>query len=167
MAEPLDAVPNGADVLIDANVLIYALNGQSAHCKTFLERCSREEITGIVLYEVLNDATHRFMAAEAVHKGLCANRPTPYLTDHPETVKLLTDYWANTQRILALNLLFIPLELDIIQKAQPERVAAGLLTNDSMIVATMRVYGIQNLATADDGFNVVAQITVFSPTDLP
>jgi predicted nucleic acid-binding protein len=106
------------------------------------------------------------MKAEAVQKNLCAQKAMRYLSEHPEQVRLLTDYWANTQRLLALNLLFVPLEMDIVEAAQPERRAAGLLTNDSMIVAAMRAYGISHLATRDDRFNDVAQITVFSPSDI-
>jgi predicted nucleic acid-binding protein len=167
MPASLDTVPNGTDVLIDANVLVYGLSAKSAQCKTFLERCSREEITGVTLLETVNDATHQFMKAEALQKGLCARQAMNYLSTHPEQVKLLTDYWTNTQRLLALNLLFIPLELDMVQGAQPERVDAGLLTNDSVIVAAMREYGISQIATYDHGFDAVKRITVFSPTDIP
>jgi predicted nucleic acid-binding protein len=167
MAEPLDAVPNGSDVLIDANVLIYGLTATSAQCKAFLERCSREEVTGITLFEAVNNATHHFMKAEALEKGLCVGQAMKYLSGHPEQVKLLTDYWTNTQRLLALNLLFIPLELDIVRAAHPERRAAGLLTNDSMIIAAMRTYGISHLATGDNQLHAVAQVNVFSPNDIP
>ena len=65
-----------------------------------------------------------------------------------------------------MNLLFLPLELDIVKAAQPERVTAGLLTNDSILVAAMREYGISRVATADKQFDTVAQIRVFSPTDV-
>lgn len=68
---------------------------------------------------------------------------------------------------MALNLLFIPLEREIIDAAEPEKRAAGLLTNDSMIVAAMRAYGISDLATGDNLFDSVAHVTVFSPRDLP
>jgi predicted nucleic acid-binding protein len=167
MAEPLDAVPKGTDVLIDANILVYGITNESAHCTHFLDRCSREEVIGITLFEVVNNATHQLMKGEAVQKGFCRGQAMKYLSAHPDDVKRLTEYWTNTQRLFALNLLFIPLEQDIVEKAQQERVAAGLLTNDSMIVAAMRAYGISHLATADTGFDTVAQVTVFSPTDLP
>ena len=73
MAEPLDSVPNGSDVLLDANVLIYGLTAKSTQCKTLLERCSREEVTGITLYEVLHEATHRFMiGSDQERKHVCA-----------------------------------------------------------------------------------------------
>jgi predicted nucleic acid-binding protein len=167
MAASLDTLPSGSDVLIDANILVYGLTGKSAQCRAFLERCSREEIIGVTVFETVNDATHQFMKTEATDKGLCASKAMTFLSQHPEQVKLLTDYWTNTQKLLALNLLFLPLEKAIVEAAQPERVAAGLLTNDSIIVATMREYGITKLATNDHGFDTVARITVFSPTDVP
>jgi predicted nucleic acid-binding protein len=58
------------------------------------------------------------------------------------------------------------MEEDIARGAQTERVNAGLLTNDSIIVAAMREYGITHIATSDALFDTVAGITVFSPTDL-
>ena len=131
-------MPAGSDVLIDANVLVYGLTAKSTQCKALLERCSLEEITGITLIETVNNATHQFMKAEALERRFCSGQAMKYLSTHPEKVKLLTGYWANTQRLLALNLLFLPLELDIVKAAQPERVTAGLLTNDSILVAAMR-----------------------------
>jgi hypothetical protein len=104
MPELLDTVPNGSDVLIDANVFVYGLTAKSAQCQAFLARCSREEFTGIALFESVNNATHQFMKGEALHKGLCTGQAMKYLSANPDEVKLLTDYWANTQRLLALNL---------------------------------------------------------------
>ncbi len=166
MAQALDTVPNGSDVFIDANVFVYGLTAQSVQCRTFLERCSREEITGLTVFETVNDSTHQFMKAEAMQKGHCVGQAMKYLAQHPEVVRQLTDYWTNTQRLLALNLLFVPVETKIVTDAQPERVNAGLLTNDSIIVAAMRDYGVSSIATNDQLFDTVAGINVFSPTDI-
>jgi predicted nucleic acid-binding protein len=78
----------------------------------------------------------------------------------------LTDYWVNTQKILALNLIFLPGEEKIVVGAQRARVEAGLLTNDSIIVAAMREYGISKIATNDGMFSAVNGLSVFGPTDL-
>jgi predicted nucleic acid-binding protein len=78
----------------------------------------------------------------------------------------LTDYWANTQKILALNLVFLPGEEKIVVGAQRARAEAGLLTNDSIIVAAMREYGISKIATSDGMFGAVNGLSVFGPTDL-
>jgi len=55
----------------------------------------------------------------------------------------------------------------IVRGANVERVAAGLLTNDSMVVSCMREYGLSLLATNDADFERVAGVTVFRPSDLP
>ena len=150
----LDTVPDGSNVLIDANVFVYGLSNVSLQCRNFLARCSHEQVYGITLFEVVHEATHEFMRAEAKAKGLftAQEKGSRYFSRHPEDVKRLTDYWTNTQRILALNLVFLPSEEKIVIGAQRARVEAGLLTNDSVIVAAMREYGISNIATNDGGF---------------
>src|SRR5206468_188091 len=91
-------------------VFVYALSNTSLQCKNFLLRCSLENIYGITIFEILHEATHEFMRAEARAKGMFAaqERGAKYLSKHPEDVKRLTDYWVNTQRILALNLVLLP-----------------------------------------------------------
>jgi predicted nucleic acid-binding protein len=58
------------------------------------------------------------------------------------------------------------MEQDIVVGAQTERVNSGLLTNDSIIVAAMREYGVSRIATNDSQFDTVPGISVFSPTDV-
>ncbi len=162
----LKDIPSGSDVFIDANILIYGLADQSAQCKELLLRCSREEITGICLLEVVNEATHRFMLAEAQSKGHIKLGIARELRQKPEIIKTLVDYWTNTERILNLNLLFLPLDEQILRTAHGARQSARLLTNDSMIASSMLMYGISYLASADADFDRVPGITVFGPLDL-
>ncbi len=143
------------------------MSGQSGECRQFLDRCLREDVTGITLFETVNEATHRFMIAEALSKGLIASGGAKVLKQSPKLVSSLTDYWRETERLLALNLLFIPVNEAIVRRAQAERHAAGLLTNDSMIIACMREFGLTFLASNDADFERVGGITVFKPTDLP
>ena len=124
-------------------------------------------MTGIALFETVNEVTHRFMIAEALSKGLITAGGARALRNKFQQIPTLTDYWLNTQRMLALNLLFMPVNETIIRNAQTVRQEAGLLTNDSMIVAAMREYGLSFLASNDSDFERVRDITVFKPTDLP
>jgi predicted nucleic acid-binding protein len=165
--QPLPQIPNRSDVFIDANIFVYGLSGQSTQCKQFLERCSREEVTGICLYEIVNEATHRFMLAEAKSRGLISRESASNLRKRFGDIPALTDYWGYTERILNLNLLFIGTDESILRSAHSERQIAGLLTNDSMIVSCMRHYGILSLATNDGDFERVSNISVFRPADLP
>jgi predicted nucleic acid-binding protein len=165
--EPLASVPAGSDIFIDANIFVYALNRTSAQCLLLLERCSREEVTGISLFEIVNEATHKFMLAEARSKGLI---PSPgnagQLRNNFTVIPALVDYWHETERILALNLLVFSTDEQILRSAQPERQEASVLTNDSMILSWMREYGIRHLATSDRDFERATGITVFGPEDL-
>jgi len=166
----VDSLPNLLDrsfVFIDSNVFIYALTAQSAQCRQLFERCLREEVTGIALFETVNEVTHRFMIAEALSQGLITAGGARALRHKFQQIPTLTDYWLNTQRMLALNILFMPVNETIIRNAQIVRQEAGLLTNDSMIVAAMREYGLSFLASNDADFERVRDITVFKPTDLP
>lgn len=168
MSAPLEAVPDGSDVLIDANIFVYGLTNQSKQCKNFLTRCSNEQVFGITLFEVINNATHTFMLAEARDKGLFAapEKARRFLEKNPAEVKKLTAYWTNTERLLALNLILLPCEEQIVRGAQAVRIASGFLTNDSVIVATMQEYGISKIATHDAMFDTVVGLSVFRPNDI-
>lgn len=162
----LSDVPFGSDIFIDANIFIYGLTSQSPQCVRLLERCSREEVTGVSLFEMVNEATHKFMLAEAVVKGVIATPSAAALRRKHSEIPLLIDYWHETARILALNLLFFSTDEQIVRSAQTERQSAGLLTNDSMILSWMREYGIRYIATADKDFERANGITVFGPDDI-
>ncbi len=166
-ASPLSSLLVRSFIFIDANIFVYGLSGQSGQCRQFLERCLREEVTGITLVETVNEVTHRLMVAEALSKGLVTRGTAKRLRENFGLIPGLTDYWRNTERLLALNLLFVPVNGAILRGAHAERQAAGLLTNDSMIVSCMREYGVSFLATSDQDFDRVAGITVFRPSDLP
>jgi predicted nucleic acid-binding protein len=165
--QPLTSIPPGSDIFIDANIFVYGLSNQSAQCLRLLERCSREEVIGISLFEIVNEATHKFMLAEASSKHLIAQPGrASELRQKFSAIPALTDYWRDTEKILALNLLFCSTNEQIVRSAQSERQRASLLTNDSMIMSCMREYGISYLATADGDFDRANGITVFTPNDL-
>src|ERR1035438_8374853 len=97
---PLPEIPAGSDTFVDANIFVYGLAGRSAQCRQFLERCSRDEITGITLFETVNEASHRFMLAEAKSKGLVQNESARELRK-PGLISGLSAYWLQTERKVA------------------------------------------------------------------
>lgn len=162
----LQKIPHGSDVFLDANVLIYGLSGSSAECIALLNRCASEEITGITSFAVVGEVTHRLMLEEAKSKGLASAQPRKTLEEHPERIKLLTDYWVEIERLLSLNLLMLTVDEQMVRAAHIERQRHGLLNNDSLIVACMRQYGLSMIATHDHTFERVTSISVFSPADV-
>jgi len=165
--EHLVDLPSLSFVFLDSNVLIYGLTGVSRQCGDLLDRCQREELTGVTLYETINEVTHRLMVAEAQSKGVITSGGAPALRRSFRLIPTLRDYWHDTLRLLNLNLLLIPVSESVLRSAQTERQAAGLLTNDSLIISCMREYGLSYLATNDSDFERVAGIILFKPDDLP
>jgi predicted nucleic acid-binding protein len=165
--ETLVDLPAHSFVFVDSNVLIYGLSGVSRQCEDLLDRCQREELTGVTLYETINEVTRRLMVAEAKSKGVITSGGARALRRSFRLIPTLRDYWNDTVRLLSLNLLFLPVTDSVLRAAQTEREAAGLLTNDSLIISCMREYGLSFLATNDSDFERVDGITIFKPADLP
>jgi len=163
----LQTIPLGADVFIDSNIFVYALNSQSPQCSALLQRVSNEEIIGITSYHVVGEVTHKLMIAEFLAAGgPGTNRPQKYLKEHPEIVSGLTHYWAGVESVLAMNLLFLPVDEGIIKGAQPIRQQSGLLNNDSLVASCMNYFGLTFIASNDEDFGAVNGFSVFKPTDI-
>jgi len=162
----IGALPVGSDVVIDANIFIYALSNRSQGCKAFLERCAREDILGITTVEVINEVTHRVMLAEAVAKGFIQRENASQLRAQSSTIKILSDYWTLVSRLFSINILILGLEESRVLRASPLRKVHGLMTNDSMILAAIDEFGIGCLVTHDSDFDHIPGITVYKPTDI-
>lgn len=162
----LDAIPAGARVLIDANLLIYARRGMSAQCRCLLERCARREVGGVLTTLVLAEFCHRRMMQEAQSRGLAASNPAKALALNPDLVRQLTQYRQELEDLLVGDLRLLTVEsADFTQAAELQR-AHGLLTNDSLSLAAALRNGIDLLATADPQFDSIPCLTVFKPSDL-
>jgi predicted nucleic acid-binding protein len=163
LAELLD----GDRVFIDANIFIYHFGGRSPECKAFMERCARRELRGYTATPLLAEALHRLMVAEAIMKGLVtAKTAVKKLGETPALVKQLTQYQEDVNKISQINITILALTSEIVQTSGDVRSSEGLLTNDSLIVACMRMHGLSKLATADGDFDQVRGIEVYKPTDL-
>lgn len=163
LAELLD----GDSVFIDANVFIYHFGGRSPECKAFLERCARHELLGYTSTPILAEVLHRLMIAEAVVKGLVtAQTAVRKLGETPALVKQLTQYQEDVNKISQMNLTIFALTPEIVRLSTEVRKTAGLLTNDSLVVACMRARGLTKIATANGDFDQVSRITVYKPADL-
>ncbi|MGA3209790.1 MAG: PIN domain-containing protein [Terriglobales bacterium] len=165
-AHPLSSIPVGADLFLDADVLIYGLSGRSPQCRRLLHRCASEEVNGVTSAHIIGEITHRLMCEEAKSKGLAGSQAAKTLGEHPERVKQLADYWKDVHNLLTFNLLLVAVDEHVLLAAHVERHEYGLLHNDSLVVACMRLYGISMLASHDAVFQQIAGVTVFAPTDL-
>jgi predicted nucleic acid-binding protein len=165
--EPLSALPDGCDVFIDANIFVYGLDRKSNQCFDLLQRCAREDVIGVTSFEVLSEVTHWLMIIEAVAAHQIPKPDWKLLKRDPSIVRQLRHYWSRVETILNLNFLVLDLEESIFRQSRSVREMHGLLTNDSLIIATMEEYGLEFLASNDNDFGSIPTVTVFKPTDGP
>jgi predicted nucleic acid-binding protein len=168
MSSPLavPSLPSGTEVLLDANVITYALNRRSRECVELLERCTTGDLSGYTTVEVLADVCHRLMLAEAAFKGLIARPNAANLQGKSHVVRQLGDYWQRTIQSCTGALAVLPLDEFRFRRAHPLRVSFGLMTNDSLLLAAADVFGISALATNDTDFDPVPWITLYRPRDV-
>ncbi len=162
-----DTLQQGDRVFVDANIFVYHCNGTSSECKQFLLRCSRKEIQGVTSTSVIAEVLHRLMIAEAVRKGYVSQKnPVKKLKSHPEIIKTLSDYVQDVKNLYDMNLTILPLTPECIDESADIRRKEGLLTNDSLIVTTMKNAGITKLATNDNDFDHISWLEIYKPADV-
>jgi predicted nucleic acid-binding protein len=129
-----------------------------------LFRCAREEVYGVTTIEAINEDSS--INAEALATGVIRRARAQDLRGKTEGIRQLRQYWAHVDKIFNLNILILKPDEHRLHRAHAMRSRHGLLTNDSLILAAMNEYGIICLATRDDDFDDVAQLTVYKPTDI-
>jgi predicted nucleic acid-binding protein len=163
----IEQVPSGRRIFLDATVFIYHFCRVSGQCRQLLERCERGEILGVTSVVVMNEVMHRLMMAEAVRGGHATpGKVVRKLRERPEVVRALHEYRRDVECIPRWGVQVLPLDLGRCLRSTAVCAKTGLLTNDSIIVATMRDAGVTAIATADRDFERVDGLQVFRPTDL-
>lgn len=117
--------------------------------------------------EVVNEVCHRLMVTEAAAAGIIHRPSAISLRRKRDGIKTLTRYWRLTATIFNLDLVIIPLDEIRVRRAAEIRADYGLLTNDSMLLAAAREYGVGAIASHDSDFEDVEDLTVYKPADLP
>ncbi len=162
-----DQVPTGATIFIDANIFIYHFTAQSPACSTFLRRCQDNEIIGCTSAGSVAEMLHRLMIAEAVQKGYITIRnAVRALKEKPDIVKKLDRYLQAPIRLLEMKIRILPTTSEIVLRSKAIRKRYGLLTNDSLIVTTMKKNRLKLLASSDKDFESIPGIQIYKPADL-
>ena len=163
-----DAIAAGMGVLIDANVIVYAVQGISAQCVRLLDRCAQEEVLGVVAVHTLAEVMHVLMIAEARDSGLLDKgaRPAAWLASHPERVRLMSRYDTIVRDVMAGGMQIEPLTPADIPAALTVQRQTGLLTNDALLLATGQRLRVLAIASADRALAAAEGFTVYAPDDV-
>jgi predicted nucleic acid-binding protein len=164
----LDDIQNGSLCVVDTNILLYAEQGLSAQAQRLLRRCSTGELIGILPQTVWQELTHRLMLAEAMMLGeIVGPNPAKQLAKKPDVVRSLSIY---KEKIEALQNLGLGFETctrnDLLEDALALQGTYGLLTNDSVVLATALRLKAEVLVSSDVAFKRITEPVVAWPSDL-
>ena len=160
-------IPAGTICLVDANILIYHLNGVSTECRDFLRRVARGDVDVYLTTTIVAEFLHRQMLVEAVTKGLVTPGKTlRKLKAQPKLIEHLTEYISQTKALLKRPFTVLQIDAGDIASSHKLRLKHHLFVNDSINLACARRHGIRNIVTHDSDFASVSGIKMWSPTDL-
>lgn len=163
----LNEIESGSDIYIDSNIFIYHFTGSSDESSVFLSRCEQGDIRGVTSVNVILEVLHRLMMIEAINKKLITPpNIVKKLQKQPAKVKLLTDYFINTKKILEMGIDVMPVTMNTVLISHSARLSHGLMVNDSLIISSMQEAGINSLATNDRGLSVIEGLTAYMPSDI-
>ena len=163
---PLD-LPDGEACFVDSNIFYYALVPTpivSVHCLALLDRAIAGRIFIRTSVAVLSDTIHKVMISE-VAKIARRDRAgmIGFLNKHPEIIAQLVEYPQAMDRLSVVPMILLDVDVPLLRSATQIAVKEQLLTNDSMIIATMQRHGLKHLVTNDDDFDRLSGITIWKP----
>lgn len=162
----LDDLRNGARVLIDANVLLYGQRRTSRQAIGLLQRCASGLIEGVITTVILAEFCHRRMIQEAQAQGVVGSNPARALGERREILGQLSAYAEEVRDLVGGGLLVDPVLPEDFHLALEFQKSFFLLTNDSLNLSVARRLGINDIATADKGFDSAQDFIIYQPTDI-
>jgi len=166
-AKPLAEIPTGTRVFLDATIFVYHFTGVSPSCRKLLSRCEAGQLRALTSAVAVAEVTHRLMTIEAVAQGwVQPGNVLKKLRERPEIVRRLSLYQEQVDKIPRMGVEVIPLDRPLLAIAFPLRKRYGLLTNDSLLLATALSRDAVAFASADHDFERVETIQLFQPADL-
>ncbi len=168
MAKPLRTIPDQASVVLDANIVVYALSPQSQFHTACTRLLERGALQAVMLYLVVNtvaEIIHRVMVMELLAQGTFAQASDAvmHLKHHPQVVQQLTRYKTVLRDLKQARITILPLTYRDLHASRRYRETYGLLTNDSLIVAAVQREHITYLATNDTDFGRIPGLAIRMP----
>ncbi|GAB4381393.1 MAG: hypothetical protein Kow0042_31940 [Calditrichia bacterium] len=163
----LNDISSGESIIVDAKIVVYAIQHVSGQCEELLYRCAEDEIKCCLPAHILAEIMHQLMIIEARENGWIAGaNPARQLTAKPELVKRLVKYEELMHDILSVGFQIEPLMPNDFLTAISIQNRYGLLTNDALFVSIAKRLHIRALVSTDKVFERVTDYVVYTPDDL-
>lgn len=169
MSRSIAQIPDNVDVMLDANIIVYALTPTSRYHASYRQLLERGAEGKVKLHVVVNaaaDVIHRamileLMSSDQFEKSMDAVR---HLKKNHESVKQLHRYKTILGDMVQARINILPLTFQDLHASKQYRDDYGVMVNDSLIIAVMKREKIQHLATNDSDFEDIPQIAVRFPS---
>ena len=163
----LNDIRDDETVVVDANILLYAIQKESQQCKRLLLRCADGDLTCIVPMHILAEVMHVLIISEARDNGwITGGNPAKQLASKPELIKRLIRYETLMRDLLAVGFQLEPLMKEDFISAMTIQKQFGLLTNDALFVAVGQRFRTKAIVSADKVFSEVLGVMVYMPDDM-
>lgn len=155
------------NLMLDANIILYAIQQKSLQCAELVNRIASGEINCFISTHVLAEVMHVLMIEEARKLGsITGGNPARKLSGNPGIVRSLSQYEILFEDMLNIGLNIVEVtKNDLLDSLNIQR-QYGLLTNDSLIVAVSKRLGVTKLVSADNTFSRLRNITLYTPDDI-
>ncbi len=163
MGLKLSAVPEGTEIYIDANILLFSAFKHPRYgelCKNFLTNTEKSACTSDF---TLNEIFHKLMLAEVSKRfNLKPNDAVALIKQNPTVISELRTIWEEMELINESKIRIITSE-----KLFPDFLETSknynLMATDAMIVEIMKRHGLKDIATNDSDFERVEWVKVWKP----
>ena len=160
----LSTLPSSEKVFIDSNIQTYHLLKDPIYgkrCKEFIGRVENDEIKGFISPIIVSETLFNFIKANIVKEYRIKPKEVVYfLKADPKAISNIDIGKASDLFKIFIILPISELEVEECYKAIKDY---ALLTNDAFHVATMKRYGITNIATNDPDFERVEWLKAWKP----
>jgi predicted nucleic acid-binding protein len=163
-----DALRLGVTIFIDANIFLYKILEHWKYaqpCTELLKDINYGKYSGVTSVFVLNEVFHRVMIAELFEKyNIEAKYSTKYLKENPEVIKELASARKAIENISQIeNLTIVGVGRDVFDLALEISQKYRLLSTDAIHAATMKMEGLNVLATNDRDFERIDWLSLWKP----
>ncbi|MBI3319192.1 MAG: type II toxin-antitoxin system VapC family toxin [Candidatus Omnitrophica bacterium] len=160
----LSEIPAGYTIFLDANCFLYHFTGTHPSCAVLLERARRRQVHAVTSAVTMTEMCHRLMVLETSQLfGRPLRRVPSFLKTHPDAIRRLRQCQRAIAAVRTYRIRVLPVTSKLIVETQRLSHELGLLTNDAVIVATMRAHRLIHLASNDADFIRVPGVTLWRP----
>src|SRR5581483_1393409 len=126
MSKTFRDLPDQAAVMLDANIVVYALVPQSRFqdaCARLLERGARRELSLHLVVHAAADILHRVMVLELLAQGVVQRSAdaVTYLKHHPQAVQQLTRFKTVLRDLKQARINILPLSYQDLHASRRDR----------------------------------------------